>query len=100
MASLFNATSIGEMGTPTGGEIRCVRERYTHAARRGLKGQSRDDSAAGGLEMRTVAGPASVVQCVLSGGPYTVSSQARHVHVYASAFNVSAAVTVAGLMTY
>jgi hypothetical protein len=27
------------------------------------------------LEMRTVAGPSSVVQWVLSGGPYTVSSQ-------------------------
>ena len=25
------------------------------------------------LEIRTVAGPSSVVQCVLSGGPYTVS---------------------------
>ena len=29
------------------------------------------------LDMRTVAGPSSVVQCVLSGGPFTVSSQVR-----------------------
>ena len=33
------------------------------------------------LEMRTVAGPSSAVQWVLSGGPYTVSSQVRHVQV-------------------
>jgi hypothetical protein len=29
------------------------------------------------LAMRTVAGPSSVAQWVLSGGPYTVSSPAR-----------------------
>lgn len=33
------------------------------------------------VEMRTVAGPASVVQWVLSGGPYTVWSHVRQVHV-------------------
>jgi hypothetical protein len=35
----------------------------------------------GALEMRTVAGPSSVVQWVLSGGPYTVASHVRHVEV-------------------
>ena len=33
------------------------------------------------VEMRTVAGPSRHVQCVLSGGPYTVWSQVRHVQV-------------------
>jgi hypothetical protein len=33
------------------------------------------------FEIRTVAGPSSVVQCVLRGGPNTVSSHMRHVHV-------------------
>jgi hypothetical protein len=33
------------------------------------------------VEIRTVAGPSSVVQCVLSAGPYTVASQVRHVQV-------------------
>ena len=33
------------------------------------------------VEIRTVAGPANFAQWVLSGGPYTVSSQARHVQV-------------------
>ena len=33
------------------------------------------------VEMRTVAGPSRAVQCVFSGGPYTVSSQLRHVQV-------------------
>jgi hypothetical protein len=33
------------------------------------------------VEMRTVAGPSSAVQWVLSGGPYTVASHVRHVHV-------------------
>jgi hypothetical protein len=33
------------------------------------------------LEMRTVAGPWSAEQWVLSGGPYTVWSHCRHVHV-------------------
>jgi len=27
--------------------------------------------------MRTLAGPSSAVQCVLSGGPYTTASQVR-----------------------
>jgi hypothetical protein len=31
--------------------------------------------------MRTVAGPSSAVQCVLSGGPYTVWSHVRQVQV-------------------
>src|SRR6478735_12342287 len=31
--------------------------------------------------MRTVAGPSSAAQCVLSGGPYTVSSHVRQVQV-------------------
>jgi hypothetical protein len=35
----------------------------------------------GDVEIRTVAGPSSVVQCVLSGGPYTVSSHVRHVQL-------------------
>jgi hypothetical protein len=30
------------------------------------------------VEIRTVAGPSSARQCVLSGGPYTVSSHVRH----------------------
>ena len=30
------------------------------------------------VEIRTVAGPSSARQCVLSGGPYTVSSRVRH----------------------
>jgi hypothetical protein len=29
------------------------------------------------VEIRTAAGPSSAVQCVLSGGPYTVASQVR-----------------------
>jgi len=29
------------------------------------------------VEVRTVAGPSSVVQCVFSGGPYTTASQVR-----------------------
>jgi len=33
------------------------------------------------VDIRTVAGPSSVVQCVFIGGPYTVSSHVRHVHV-------------------
>jgi hypothetical protein len=33
------------------------------------------------LEIRTVAGPSRVLQCVFSGSPYTVSSHVRHVHV-------------------
>jgi hypothetical protein len=33
------------------------------------------------LEMRKAAGPSRQVQCVLSGGPYTVSSHVWHVHV-------------------
>ena len=33
------------------------------------------------VEMRTVAGPSRVWQCVLSGGPYTVSPHVRHVQV-------------------
>jgi hypothetical protein len=33
------------------------------------------------LEMRGTAGPSSVVQCVLSGGPYTVSSHGQHFQV-------------------
>ena len=33
------------------------------------------------LQIRTVAGPSRHVQCVLSGGPYTVWSQVRHVQV-------------------
>ena len=33
------------------------------------------------VEMRTAAGPSSVVQWVLSGGPYTVSSQVRQHHM-------------------
>jgi hypothetical protein len=33
------------------------------------------------VEIRTVAGPSSAKQCVLSGGPSTVASQLRHVQV-------------------
>jgi len=33
------------------------------------------------LEIRTAAGPSSAVQWVSIGGPYTVWSHARHVHV-------------------
>ena len=33
------------------------------------------------FEIRTVAGPSSVVQWVLSGGPYTVWSHVRQVQV-------------------
>jgi hypothetical protein len=33
------------------------------------------------FEMRTVANPSRVVQCVLSGGPYTVAAHLRQVHV-------------------
>jgi len=33
------------------------------------------------VEIGTVAGLSRHVQCVLSGGPYTVSSHVRHVHV-------------------
>jgi len=42
-----------------------------------------DDGPTGGddynaaLEMRTVAGPSSVVQCVFNGGPYTTASHVR-----------------------
>jgi hypothetical protein len=35
----------------------------------------------GGFEIRTTASPSSAVQCVLSGGPNTVASHARHVQV-------------------
>jgi len=38
-------------------------------------------SAAALLEIRTVAGPSSVVQWMLSGGPYSVWSHVRHVQV-------------------
>ena len=46
-----------------------------------------DDGPTGGddynaaLEMRTTAGPSSIVQCVLSGDPYTVWSHVRQVQV-------------------
>ncbi len=33
------------------------------------------------FEIRTDAGPSSAVQWLLSGGPYTVWSHVRHVHV-------------------
>ena len=33
------------------------------------------------LEIRTVAGPSSVLQCVFIGGPCTVASHVRHVQV-------------------
>ncbi|WP_353362016.1 hypothetical protein [Mycobacterium sp.] len=33
------------------------------------------------FEIRTLAGPSSVVQWVLSGGPYTVSSHVQQVQV-------------------
>ncbi|MDT5053469.1 MAG: hypothetical protein QOF66_1835 [Mycobacterium sp.] len=33
------------------------------------------------LEMRTLAGPSSAVQCVFISGPYTTSSHVRHVQV-------------------
>jgi hypothetical protein len=33
------------------------------------------------FDIRTAAGPSNVVQCALSGGPYTVTSHVRHVQV-------------------
>ena len=33
------------------------------------------------FESRTAAGPSTTEQCVLSGGPYTIRSQVRHVQV-------------------
>jgi hypothetical protein len=56
------------------------------ASQRGLvpKGSSRSIAPRRGapsphrIEIRTAAGPSSVVQWVLSGGPYTVSSHTRH----------------------
>ena len=47
------------------------------------------------VEMRTVAGPSSVVQWVLSGGPYTVWSQ-----IAAGPSGVPAAVSEARLVTH
>jgi hypothetical protein len=47
------------------------------------------------VEIRTVAGPSSVVQCVLSGGPYTVSPHMRHVQVVCPTVRVKVAPGVA-----
>jgi hypothetical protein len=44
------------------------------------------------FEIRTAVGPFRALQCVLSGGQYTVASHARHDHV------VSVAVAEAGDM--
>ena len=46
-----------------------------------------DDGPTGGqdynaaLDIRTIAGPSSVVQWVFIAGPNTVSSQVQHIHV-------------------
>jgi hypothetical protein len=50
-----------------------------------MAGPAGGDDYNAALEMRTVASPSSTVQWVLSGGPYTVSSQTRHVQVVPAA---------------